>query len=58
MVPPAGTPERDLAQRLLGLERQLFGAWCQLTFQPGKGLMGSSERAFLETLREVSRRRN
>ena len=27
MVPPDGTPERSLAQSLLQLERQLFGAW-------------------------------
>lgn len=44
MVPPAG-PERDRASKLLGLERELFGAWCQLTFQPGKGLMDRNERS-------------
>ena len=42
MVPPPG-PERERASRLLGLERELFGAWCQLTFQPGKGMMNSNE---------------
>ena len=49
MVPSPG-PERDRASQLLSLERELFGAWCQLTFQPGKGLMDRNERAFLSTL--------
>ena len=53
MVPPADTKERQLAQSLLQLERQLFGAWCSLTFQPGKGIFDSNERGFLETLRKV-----
>ena len=52
MVPPPG-PERDRASKLLGLERELFGAWCSLTFQPGKGLMDRNERAFMATLRRV-----
>ena len=52
MVPPAG-PERDRASKLLGLERELFGAWCSLTFQPGKGLMDRNERVFMGTLQRV-----
>jgi len=52
MVPPPG-PERDRASQLLSLERELFGAWCQLTFQPGRGLMDRNERAFLSTLQRV-----
>ena len=52
MVPPPG-PERDRASKLLGLERELFGAWCSLTFQPGKGLMDRNERAFMATLRRI-----
>jgi glutathione S-transferase len=52
MVPPPG-PERDRASKLLGLERELFGAWCSLTFQPGKGLMDRNERVFMETLQRV-----
>ena len=53
MLPPPGTPERDAAQRLLSLERELFSAWCQLTFQPGKGLFDANERNFLATMRKV-----
>jgi glutathione S-transferase len=53
MVPPAGTPERDRAQVLLQLERELFSAWCSLTFQPGKGIFDSNERKFVDTLRKV-----
>ena len=53
MVPPAGSKDRDSAQRLLQLERQLFGAWCSLTFQPGKGLLDSNERNFVSTLKKV-----
>jgi len=53
MVPPPGSPMRQEAQQLLGLERQLFGAWCSLTFQPGKGLFDANEKGFLQTLREV-----
>ena len=52
MVPPPG-PERDRASRLLNLERELFGVWCQLTFQPGKGLMDSHEKGVLQTLEKV-----
>jgi len=52
MVPPAG-PERERASELLRLERELFSAWCQLTFQPGKGLMDRNERIFLGTLARV-----
>jgi len=55
MVPPPGTEERERAQELLRLERTLFGAWCTLTFAPGKGIMGSSARYFLETLKKVDR---
>ena len=53
MVPPPG-PERDQASKLLGLERELFGAWCSLTFQPGKGLMGRNERLMASTLERVN----
>jgi len=53
MVPPAGTPERERAQELLGLERELFRWWCQLTFQPGKGLFDGHEKQFLNCLRRV-----
>lgn len=53
MVPPPGTPERERAQKLLGLERELFRWWCQLTFQPGKGLMDSHEKGVLNTLKQV-----
>jgi len=52
MVPPPG-PERERASALLRLERELFSAWCSLTFQPGKGLMDRNERAFLGTLARV-----
>jgi len=52
-VPPPGTPERERAQKLLGLERELFRWWCQLTFQPGKGLMDSHEKGVLQTLEKV-----
>merc|ERR1719424_1132137 len=53
MVPPPDTPERERAQKLLGLERELFRWWCQLTFQPGKGLMDSHEKGLLRTLKQV-----
>lgn len=53
MVPPPGSPMRQRAQELLGLERQLFGAWCSLTFQPGKGLFDANERSFVQTLQKV-----
>merc|ERR1719424_2007398 len=51
MVPPPDTPERERAQKLL--ERELFRWWCQLTFQPGKGLMDSHEKGLLRTLKQV-----
>ena len=50
---PEGGEERKAANALLNLERQLFSAWCRLTFSPGKGLFDAHERGFLETLREV-----
>merc|ERR1719424_172319 len=53
MVPPPDTSERERAQKLLGLERELFRWWCQLTFQPGKGLMDSHEKGLLRTLKQV-----
>ena len=53
MVPPPGDPMRERANTLLGLERDLFSAWCSLTFQPGKGIFDGNERNFLETLRKV-----
>lgn len=52
MVPPPGS-ERERASKLLNLERELFGAWCSLTFQPGKGLMDRNERVFMGTLERV-----
>ena len=53
MVPPPGSAERERASQLLGLERELFRWWCTLTFQPGKGLMDSSEKGLLRTLGSV-----
>ncbi len=53
MVPPIGSPDRERASRLLSLERELFGAWCSLTFQPGKGLLDGNERRLLDVLRRV-----
>ena len=34
MFPSPGDPEIGRAQELLSLERELFGAWCQLVFRP------------------------
>lgn len=53
MVPRVGSAERTRASELLSLERELFSAWCSLTFQPGKGLLDSNERKMLDTMRRV-----
>lgn len=53
MVPAKGSAQRGRAEELLRLERDLFGAWCRLTFSPGKGMFDSHEKFFLETLGRV-----
>merc|ERR1712087_431738 len=53
MIPPQGSADRDRANSLLQLERELFSWWCRLTFQPGKGLFDSHERGFLDCLAKV-----
>ena len=53
MVPPAGSEERERAQTLLQLERELFSWWCTLTFQPGKGLFDGHEKQFFTCLERV-----
>uniref|UniRef100_A0A7S0Q824 GST N-terminal domain-containing protein n=1 Tax=Coccolithus braarudii TaxID=221442 RepID=A0A7S0Q824_9EUKA len=53
MIPPQGSADRERANTLLRLERELFSAWCRLTFQPGKGLFDAHERGFMESLNKV-----
>lgn len=53
MVPPPGSAERERAEALLRLERELFRDWCSLTFQPGTGLFGASKKGFEATLHKV-----
>lgn len=50
MIPPEGSAARQEAESLLRLERELFSAWCRLTFSPGKGIFDAHEKNFLETL--------
>ena len=45
MIPPKDSSLFDEANRLLGLERKLFGAWCSYLFRPG-GLLGDGRREF------------
>ena len=51
MLPPPGSAAADRASALLRLERQLFGAWCDLTFRPS--MMGRARSAFLAVLGKV-----
>ena len=44
MIPPEGSAARQEAESLLRLERELFSAWCRLTFSPGKGLFAAHNR--------------
>ena len=54
MLPPGGSTEFQLANNLLKLERELFGAWCELTFRPGMGPFGSrAEANFGECMDQV-----
>jgi len=61
MCPEPGTPEFDEANKLLKLERQLFGDWCSLVFRPGSsggafgGILGGggAKAAFEKTLDRV-----
>eukprot|EP00747_Dinoflagellata_sp_TGD_P220291 gnl/TRDRNA2_/TRDRNA2_92287_c0_seq1.p1 gnl/TRDRNA2_/TRDRNA2_92287_c0~~gnl/TRDRNA2_/TRDRNA2_92287_c0_seq1.p1 ORF type:complete len:735 (+),score=106.32 gnl/TRDRNA2_/TRDRNA2_92287_c0_seq1:319-2205(+) len=41
------------AEGLLGLERELFGAWCQWCFRPGDGPGGMSRSGFEKTMDKV-----
>ena len=54
MIPPKDSPLFDEANRLLGLERKLFGAWCSFLFRPG-GLLGDGRREFESQLTVVRR---
>ena len=45
MIPQKDSSLFDEANRLLGLERKLFGAWCSWLFRPG-GLLGDGRREF------------
>ncbi|CAK9067722.1 unnamed protein product [Durusdinium trenchii] len=54
MFPMSG-PLRERASRLLQLERELFGAWCQYLFRPDMPFLGGSEDDFTRTLEEVDR---
>ena len=53
MIPPKDSPLFDEANRLLGLERKLFSAWCFFLFRPG-GLLGDGRREFESQLTVVS----
>ena len=54
MLPPGGSAEFQRANALLKLERELFGAWCELTFRPGMGPFGAGAAAnFRECLDRV-----
>lgn len=53
MWPVESTPEYDRAVRLMRLERDLFGRWCNLLFRPGGG-SGSSRKRFEEGLDAVN----
>jgi len=53
MIPARGTADRKRAEKLLQLERELFGAWCRLTFQPGLGIFDGHKRYFLEVMSRV-----
>jgi len=44
---PQGPGDLDLANKLLKLERELFGAWCSFVFRPG-GLMGGMSKGAFE----------
>ena len=48
LVPPAGTPEFERVKELLGLERRLFGSWCNYVFR------GQGKGAFEKDLRAVN----
>ena len=50
MLPPAG-PLRQRAEALLRLERQLFGAWCDLVF---RGSGGRARDAFMSVMGQAS----
>ena len=50
---PSAAPEQARAQKLMSLERTLFGDWCSLVF---RGSMGNSaQRRFEQTMDEVNR---
>ena len=53
MIPAKDSPLFDEANRLLGLERKLFSAWCFFLFRPG-GLLGDGRREFESQLTVVS----
>ena len=40
-LPAGDSPQFQRANALLKLERELFGAWCELTFRPGMGPFGA-----------------
>lgn len=49
MLPERNSPDFQRLQELLGLERQLFGAWCSYVFRGGSG----GRRDFERTLKAV-----
>jgi glutathione S-transferase len=53
MWPDDNSPQLSRAKSLMGLERQLFGAWCDLVFRQSFG--GISRNRFEETLDTVNR---
>lgn len=53
MWPDDNSPQLSRAKSLMGLERQLFGAWCDLVFRPSFG--GISRNKFEETLDTVDK---
>lgn len=54
MIPPNG-PLLDRSQKLLKLERELFGAWCSYLFRPDMPFIGGSEGDFTNALEKVDR---
>lgn len=52
MFPPPGA-QRDLARRLLELERSVFGAWCGYLFRPEMPFVGSNTEDFERSLKEM-----
>lgn len=53
MFPPAAAPERPRAEKLLELERAIFGAWCGFLFRPELPFIGGSASDFRAALGQM-----